>query len=71
VVFAGGADFCHYPDDVRELKTIYRIQVYAYCLKTKRVHLLLVSGEAIMGLGQMMKALVARATRYSNKLLVE
>lgn len=34
VVFAGEADFCRYPDDVRELKTIYGIQVYAYCLMT-------------------------------------
>lgn len=34
VVFAGEADFCRYPDDVRELKTIYCIQVYAYCLMT-------------------------------------
>jgi putative transposase len=65
-----GADFCHYADDVPELKTFYRIQVNNYCLMTNHVHLLLVSGEAIMGLGQMMKALVARATRYLIKLLV-
>ena len=68
VVFAGEADFCRYLDDVRELKTIHGIQVYAYCLMTNHVHLLLAPGEAITGLGQMMKALAARATRYRNKL---
>jgi hypothetical protein len=38
---------------------------------TNHLHLRLVSGEAVMDLGQMMKALVAPATRYRNKLLVE
>jgi hypothetical protein len=38
---------------------------------TNHLPLLLVCGEAKMGLGQMMKALVACATRYRNKLLVE
>lgn len=35
---------------------------------TNHVHLLLAPGEAIAGLGQLMKALAARATRYRNRL---
>lgn len=68
VVFAGESDFQRYLDDVRELKAAFGVQVYAYCLMTNHVHLLLCPGEAIAGLGQMMKSLAARATRYRNKL---
>ena len=68
VVFAGEADFRRYLDDLRELKSAFGVGVYAYCLMTNHVHLLLAPGEAVAGLGQMMKALAARATRYCNKL---
>ena len=68
VVFAEETDFRRYLDDVRELKTIFDIRVHAYCLMTNHVHLLRSPGEAITGLGQMMKALAARATRYRNQL---
>ena len=68
VVFASEADFQRYLDDVRELKAAFGVRVHAYCLMTNHVHLLLSPGEAVAGLGQMMKALAARATRYRNKL---
>ena len=35
---------------------------------TNHVHLLLAPGESVAGLGQLMKALAARATRYRNRL---
>lgn len=54
--------------DLRELKDAFGVKVYAYCLMTNHVHLLLAPGEAIGGLGQLMKALAARATRYRNRL---
>ena len=38
VVFADDTDFSRYIDDVRELKAVYGIQVYAYCLMTNHVH---------------------------------
>lgn len=68
VVFASEADFIHYLNDLRELKITFDVRVYAYCLMTNHVHLLLSPGEAIAGMGQLMKALAARATRYRNKL---
>ncbi len=68
VVFASEADFIHYLNDLRELKIMFDVRVYAYCLMTNHVHLLLSPGEAIAGMGQLMKALAARATRYRNKL---
>ena len=68
VVFAGEADYCRYLDDLRELKTAFGVSVYAYCLMTNHVHLLLSPGDEVAGMGRLMKALAARATRYRNKL---
>jgi putative transposase len=44
------------------------VRVYAFCLMTNRVHLLLAPGAAVSELGQLMKALAARMTRYRNRL---
>ncbi|POA18640.1 transposase [Pseudomonas sp. FW300-N1A1] len=68
VVFAEAADFEHYLSDLRELKEAFGVSVYAYCLMTNHVHLLLAPGDTASGLGQLMKALAARMTRYRNKL---
>jgi putative transposase len=68
VVFAAEQDYQRYISDLRELKDVFGVKVYAYCLMTNHVHLLLAPGEAIAGLGQLMKALAARATRYRNRL---
>ncbi|WP_415809132.1 transposase, partial [Ectopseudomonas alcaliphila] len=68
VVFAAELDYQRYISDLRELKDVFGVKVYAYCLMTNHVHLLLAPGEAIAGLGQLMKALAARATRYRNRL---
>ena len=68
VVFANAGDFEYYLSDLRELKDAFGVRVYAYCLMTNHVHLLLAPGETASSLGQMMKALAARMTRYRNKL---
>jgi putative transposase len=68
VVFAEPSDYQHYLDDLRELKTLFDVKVYAFCLMTNHVHLLLAPGDSVAGLGQLMKGLAGRATRYRNKL---
>ena len=68
VVFAEAGDFQRYLYDLRELKNAFGVKVYAYCLMTNHVHLLLAPDESTAGLGQLMKALAARMTRYRNKL---
>ncbi|SEK72672.1 putative transposase [Atopomonas hussainii] len=68
VVFAAPEDFQRYLDDLRELKEVFAVKVYAYCLMTNHVHLLLAPDDSAAGLGQLMKALAARATRYRNRL---
>ena len=68
VVFAADEDYQRYLADLRELKDAFGVKVYAYCLMTNHVHLLLAPGESTTGLSQLMKTLAARATRYRNRL---
>ncbi|MDH4554054.1 transposase, partial [Pseudomonas sp. BN417] len=68
VVFAEDADFERYLSDLRELKDAFGVKVYAYCLMTNHVHLLLAPDDSLAGLSQLMKTLAARATRYRNRL---
>lgn len=68
VVFAAPEDYQRYLDDLRELKEAFGVKVYAYCLMTNHVHLLLTPGDSAAGLGQLIKAIAARATRYRNRL---
>ena len=68
VVFAAAEDYQRYLTDLRELKDALGVKVYAYCLMTNHVHLLLAPGDSTTGLGQLMKGLAARATRYRNRL---
>jgi len=65
-VFACADNFQRYLTDIRELKVQCGIKLYAWCLMTNHVHLL-VCPESASGLGQFMKALAARATRYREK----
>ena len=44
------------------------VKVYAYCLMTNHVHLLLCPGEEVAAMSRLMKALAARATRYRNRV---
>jgi putative transposase len=68
VVFVEPDDYQRYITDLRELKDAFGIKVYAYCLMTNHVHLLLAPDESVSGLSQLMKTLSARTTRYRNRL---
>lgn len=68
VVFAAPEDFQRYVSDLKELKHVFGVKVYAFCLMTNHVHLLLAPGEDTSGLGKLMKGLAGRMTRYRNKL---
>lgn len=57
VVFAVAEDYQRYLADLRELKEAFGVKVYAYCLMTNHLHLLLAPGDSVIGLGQLMKAL--------------
>lgn len=65
--FAERADFERYLATLREFKEEYGVQVYAFCLMTNHVHLLLAPREPV-GIGKLMKRLAARQTRHHNRL---
>ncbi len=68
VVFADVADFKNYLSNLRELKQALAVKVYAFCLMTNHVHLLLDPGDDPTALARLMKVLAARTTRYRNRL---
>jgi putative transposase len=68
VVFVAVPDYLRYLDALAEFKTEFGIKVYAYCLMTNHVHLLVGLGEEVSGLGRLMKRVAGRQTRYHNAL---
>ena len=67
VVFAEEADFDYYLGTLAEFKEEYNVKVFAFCLMTNHVHLVLQPGDKITGMGQLMKRLAGRQTRYVNR----
>ena len=65
VVFAESRDFAYYLETLAAFKNDYAVKVYAYCLMTNHVHLLL-APQASEGLAQLMKRVAGRQTRYHN-----
>lgn len=68
VVFAGDDDYLYYLDTLQEWKAQLGCKVYAYCLMTNHVHLVIDPGEHPEHLGLLMKRLAGRQTRYVNAL---
>jgi putative transposase len=67
VVFAETRDFQYYLATLAEFKEAYGVKVYAFCLMTNHVHLIVQPGEVVAGLGQLMKRLAGRQTRHVNR----
>jgi putative transposase len=66
-VFACAGDYERYLSALAEFKALLGVKVYAWCLMTNHVHLLLQPSNAT-GLGWLMKRLSGRQTRYRNRL---
>jgi putative transposase len=66
-VFAADGDYEGYLATLAELKGVFGVKVYAWCLMTNHVHLLLEPSNGT-GLALLMKRLSARQTRYRNRL---
>lgn len=66
-IFLEPSDFEYYLDNIIEAKSLYSIKVYAYCLMTNHVHLLLSPGLNAGLVSMFMRVLAARQTRYINK----
>ena len=68
VVFAEVSAYQYYLKTLRLWKREYGIKVYAYCLMTHHVHMVLEPADDVAVLGNLMKRLAGRQTRYVNCL---
>ncbi len=68
VVFAVDSDFEYYLETLSQWREVYGIRVYAWCLMTNPIHLVVEPPEKTALLGQLMKRLSGRQTRYVNRL---
>ncbi len=67
-VFVEPADYEYYLANLREWKRVYDVAVYAWCLMTNHVHLVLAPGTEGAGISGLMRRLSARQGRYVNRL---
>lgn len=67
-VFAHDDDYQYYLGNLFEWKTKFGCKVYAWCLMTNHIHLIIQSGTETEGLSKLMKRLAGRQTRYVNRL---
>ena len=68
VVFAGEEDYLYYLENLRVWKEGLGCKIYAYCLMTNHIHLIVDPGEQVESLALLMKRISGRQTRYVNKL---
>ena len=68
VVFAGDDDYLYYLDTLQKWKVKLGCKVYAYCLMTNHVHLVIDPGHQGENLSLLMKRIAGRQTRYVNKM---
>lgn len=67
-VFAGDDDCRYYLDNLCQWKTALDCRIYAYCLMTNHVHLVIDPGDQPENLARLMKRLAGRQTRLVNRL---
>jgi putative transposase len=67
VVFVSDEDYLYYLENLRAWKEKLGCKVYAYCLMTNHVHLIVDPGEDERSLALLMKRVAGRQTRYVNK----
>ncbi len=68
VVFATDDDYLFYLDNLHEWKDRLECKVYAYCLMTNHVHLIVDPGRDEKNLSLLMKRIAGRQTRHVNRL---
>jgi len=68
VVFVSDDDCRYYLENVFEWKEQLNCKVYAWCLMTNHIHLIINPGNEVDNLGKLMKRLAGKQTRYINRL---
>lgn len=67
MVFNGDDDFEYYKANLIEFKEKTGCKIYAYCLMTNHIHLIIDPGNNPQALSLLMKGVAGRQTRYINK----
>lgn len=67
-VFLNDEDYLYYLENIKEWKINLGCKVYAYCLMTNHIHLIVDPSDNIESLALLMKRISGRQTRYVNKL---
>lgn len=67
-VFVSDDDYNYYRENLIEFKREFNCRIYAYCLMTNHVHLIIDPGDNPEMLSQLMKRVAGRQTRYVNRL---
>ena len=66
IVFSAEDDYHYYLDNLAEWKEAYECKIYAFCLMTNHVHLVINPGDNPENMGKLMKRVAGRQTRYVN-----
>ena len=66
-VFVEGGDYQYYLDNLVEWKNELGLALYSYCLMTNHIHLIVKANDSVGSIGELMKRLAGRQTRYVNK----
>jgi len=67
-VFVSDDDYNYYRENLIDFKREFGCRIYAYCLMTNHVHLIVDPGKNPESLSLLMKRIAGRQTRYVNKL---
>lgn len=67
-VFVSDDDYNYYRENLIYFKREFGCRIYAYCLMTNHVHLIVDPGKNPESLALLMKRVAGRQTRYVNKL---
>lgn len=66
-IFVEDDDYNYYRDNLIHFKKEFGCRIYAYCLMTNHVHLVIEPGDDPESLSRLMKGVAGRQTRYANK----
>lgn len=67
VVFLSDGDYQFYLENLKEWKTKLGVKLYAWCLMTNHVHLIVEPGEDTSTISELMKRIAGRQAAFVNK----
>ena len=62
-VFVADEDYLYYLENLRDWKVKLGCRIYAYCLMTNHIHLIIDPGQDVDNLGKLMKRLAGQSER--------